>query len=398
VEGGDGFYVSARRVALNFPGYGIAKMGHRSSLHSEKCSPASRRASPSPPRATDSREMSRALRPTPVTRARSGVGGFSQARHGRDASHASCAAWKARKGISGKRFVGFHARRDRVTSLQRARSSNSDSRSEDSDIESMVDIESIKAMLEDDPEVKAQERKIANTARDAASLQVDARMAEARDEIAYELANRSSKVSELLINTQTEALVEFELRSAAVLKAEAEVIKIAEERKALEAEANERGYKEKKKWGSTVSDDVDENAERVESAKAGSISAIAGTALSTPLLLAQSGDNLFVSLSSVGGVFVSCLLFGVVTRYATRDDLGNDQLRLGVLGAFGLTRGLGEVDVYLHGSDTSQISTYAEAGLLLAESLLPFAFAAAALDWGFKNELVRPFPMRRKKY
>lgn len=37
VEGGDGFYVSARRVALNFPGYGIAKMGHRSSLHSEKC-------------------------------------------------------------------------------------------------------------------------------------------------------------------------------------------------------------------------------------------------------------------------------------------------------------------------------------------------------------------------
>lgn len=282
--------------------------------------------------------------------------------------------------------------------MQRARSSNSDFRSEDSDIESMVDIESIKAMLEDDPEVKAQERKIANTARDAASLQVDARMAEARDEIAYELANRSSKVSELLINTQTEALVEFELRSAAVLKAEAEVIKIAEERKALEAEANERGYKEKKKWGSTVSDDVDENAERVESAKAGSISAIAGTVLSTPLLLAQSGDNLLVSLSSVGGVFVSCLLFGVVTRYATRDDLGNDQLRLGVLGAFGLTRGLGEVDVYLHGSDTSQISTYAEAGLLLAESLLPFAFAAAALDWGFKNELVRPFPMRRKKY
>ena len=166
MEGGDGFYVSARRVALNFPGYGIAKMGHRSSLHSEKCSPASRRASPSPPRATDSREMSRALRPTPVTRARSGVGGFSQARHGRDASHASCAAWKARKGISGKRFVGFHARRDRVTSLQRARSSNSDSRSEDSDIESMVDIESIKAMLEDDPEVKAQERKIANTAQE----------------------------------------------------------------------------------------------------------------------------------------------------------------------------------------------------------------------------------------
>ena len=56
---------------------------------------------------------------------------------------------------------------------------------------------------------------------------------------------------------------------------------------ALEAEAD--GEKRmKKKWGASVGDDVDENAERVESAKAAACSAIFGTALSAPLLLSGS--------------------------------------------------------------------------------------------------------------
>ena len=79
-----------------------------------------------------------------------------------------------------------------------------------------------------------------------------------------------------------------------------------------------------------------------------------------------------------------------------RDSLGNDQLKTGVVGAFGLTRGLGEADVYLHGSDASAFETWAEAALLIGESMLTFAFAYAALEYGFKNEILKPFPRRAK--
>jgi hypothetical protein len=262
----------------------------------------------------------------------------------------------------------------------------------------MVDVDAIRAMLESDPAVRAQEERIASEARNAASLQVDKQMAEASDAIRSELSRRGSAASDELAKTQEAALAELEAKSQAVLRAEAKMREIAAEREALEAEAKTSGGGEnmvKKKWGASVGDDVDENAERVESAKAAACSAIFGTALSAPLLLSQSPGG-FVTAESLGGVFVSTALFGVVYRYAVRDDFGNDQLKFGVLGAFGLTRGLGEADVYLHGSDALSFSSWAEAALLAGESVLTFAFAYAALEYGFKNDILKPFPMSRK--
>jgi hypothetical protein len=261
----------------------------------------------------------------------------------------------------------------------------------------MVDVDAIRAMLESDPAVRAQEERIASEARNAASLQVDKQMAEASDAIRSELSRRGSAASDELAKTQEAALAELEAKSQAVLRAEAKMREIAAEREALEAEAKTSGGGEnmsKKKWGASVGDDVDENAERVESAKAAACSAIFGTALSAPLLLSQSPGG-FVTAESLGGVFVSTALFGVVYRYAVRDDFGNDQLKFGVLGAFGLTRGLGEADVYLHGSDATSFSSWAEAALLAGESVLTFAFAYAALEYGFKNDYLKPFPMSR---
>lgn len=330
--------------------------------------------------------MSRAVHFTPVTRAVHRVGCDKNAPHGRYTARTSPSP-------KVKHCVGFGWRQSRPTSL----SASSDL--PDDEIESMVDVDAIRQMLQDDPEVKEQERKIANEARNAASLQVDAKLQLEKTIIADELRTKSSSASEQLVSSQSKALAEFEAKSAAVLAAEAKMNAIAEERQQLEREAKDEGIDssvKSKKWGSAVSDDIDEDAERIESAKCGGISAIAGSLLSAPLLLSQSNDNALSGLESVGGVFVSCLLFGVVLRYAQRDDLGNDQLKLGVLGAFGLTRGLGEVDVYLHGSDTSQFSTYAEAALLAGESLLPFAFAFAALDYGFKSDVLKPFPIKKK--
>ena len=333
--------------------------------------------------------MSRALPPASSARAPHASAPGNPARAARHAARhpASHACLKP------SRRVGFASLAPRREASPRR--SGTLAASEDPDIpsvEEMVDVDAIRAMIDSDPAVRAQEARIASEARNAASLQVDKQMAEASEDIRSELSRRGSAASDELAKTQEAALAELEARSDAVLRAEAKMREIAAEREALEAEAGET---QKKKWGASVGDDVDEDAERVESAKAAACSAIAGTLLSAPLLLSQSPGGL-VSLESLGGVFASTALFGVVFRYATRDDLGNDQLKTGVLGAFGLTRGLGEADVYLHGSDASAFEAWAEAALLVGESMLTFAFAYAALEYGFKNEILKPFPRRAK--
>jgi hypothetical protein len=97
-----------------------------------------------------------------------------------------------------------------------------------------------------------------------------------------------------------------------VLAAEAKMKAIQEERELLAAEeaaTPSAGGGGGGKWGSSVAADVDEDAEKLESAKAGAAAAASGTLLSLPLLLSQSTGTL-VTLESVAGVAVSCLLFG----------------------------------------------------------------------------------------
>ena len=336
--------------------------------------------------------MSRALHPASSTRATvasaTGTPAFA-------ARHAARVPMSSRACLKPSRRVGFASLGSRVDARKTPRRAASED--PESDVEAMVDVDAIRAMLESDPAVRAQEERIASEARNAASLQVDKQMAEASDAIRSELSRRGSAASDELAKTQEAALAELEAKSQAVLRAEAKMREIAAEREALEAEAKTTGGENmsKKKWGASVGDDVDENAERVESAKAAACSAIFGTALSAPLLLSQSPGG-FVTAESLGGVFVSTALFGVVYRYAVRDDFGNDELKFGVLGAFGLTRGLGEADVYLHGSDATSFSSWAEAALLAGESVLTFAFAYAALEYGFKNDYLKPLPMSRK--
>lgn len=269
-------------------------------------------------------------------------------------------------------------------------------------VEAMVDVDAIKAMISSDPAVRAQEAKIASSARDAASLRVDAQMAEEETKIAREFGGKQGEITGALGAAQEAALADLEAKSAAVLAAEAKMEAIAAERAALVAEAESSGDAASpsaalpSKWGSTVASDVDEDAERVESAKAGAVAAAAGTLLSLPLLLSQSSDSI-VAAESVAGVLVSCLVFGVTYRYALRDDFGNDQLKGGVVGAFGLARGLGAADVYLHGSDAARFESWAEAALLAGEGVLVFAFAAAALEAGFRGGFLRAFPMQKNE-
>lgn len=142
--------------------------------------------------------------------------------------------------------------------------------------------------------------------------------------------------------------------------------------------------------------------ERIESFKAGLVGGIStGLVFLLTLLLhramAQSAvvaiaplpTTLFTStgLVSVLAAGITGFLFGVTYRYIVRRD-ANPQLRTGVVFAFGLVRGLAQMDVGLALSGTLW------AVLLLAvESLLVVAIARLSLDWAIAQGWVKPFGM-----
>ena len=273
----------------------------------------------------------------------------------------------------------------------------------DAEVASMVDVDALREMITGDPDVARREREMASAAKAAASLRVDAERDSEASEIAREMGTQRAARSSALEASRAAALADLEAKSAALVAAEAELADAARARAEIFAEtgaaAGDPAFLSAAaaaKWGSTVPDDVDEDAERLQSAKAALVSAVAGTLLTAPLLLSQSGASSLVALESVGGVFVSCLVFGVTYRYALRDDLGNRQLKGGVVGAFGLARGLGAADVYLHGSDAGAVASWAEAALLAGEAVLTFALAGAALEVAFEKDVLKPFPMKKK--
>ena len=272
----------------------------------------------------------------------------------------------------------------------------------DAEVASMVDVDALREMITGDPDVARREREMASAAKAAASLRVDAERDSEASEIAREMGTQRAARSSALEASRAAALADLEAKSAALVAAEAELADAARARAEIRAEtgaaaaAGDPDSLSAAKWGSTVPDDVDEDAERLQSAKAALVSAVAGTLLTAPLLLSQSGASSLVALESVGGVFVSCLVFGVTYRYALRDDLGNRQLKGGVVGAFGLARGLGAADVYLHGSDAGAVASWAEAALLAGEAVLTFALAGAALEVAFEKDVLKPFPMKKK--
>jgi len=256
----------------------------------------------------------------------------------------------------------------------------------DAEVASMVDVDALREMITGDPDVARREREMASAAKAAASLRVDAERDSEASEIAREMGTQRAARSSALEASRAAALADLEAKSAALVAAEAELADAARARAEILAETG----------GAAAAGDPDSLSAAKWGATAALVSAVAGTLLTAPLLLSQSGASSLVALESVGGVFVSCLVFGVTYRYALRDDLGNRQLKGGVVGAFGLARGLGAADVYLHGSDAGAVASWAEAALLAGEAVLTFALAGAALEVAFEKDVLKPFPMKKK--
>ena len=92
------------------------------------------------------------------------------------------------------------------------------------------------------------------------------------------------------------------------------------------------------KW---VTEGVDEDEQRLESAKAGALGGAAGGLIALPAYALGGGSV----LAGVGGSAVSAALFAITYRYALRRDVGNGMLRMGVVAAFAVSRAAGAVSV-----------------------------------------------------
>lgn len=141
---------------------------------------------------------------------------------------------------------------------------------------------------------------------------------------------------------------------------------------------------------------IDDTAERLESAKAAALAGVTGFGATLPFSLAASSslENVLISTASVA---VSCALMGVVWRYALRRDMNNPHLKAGVIGAFGLTRGVAQADTFLAASaqTSGQGLTYiefAQASLLVGEAMVTFALVGAVIDATMRRGLLSPFP------
>lgn len=137
-----------------------------------------------------------------------------------------------------------------------------------------------------------------------------------------------------------------------------------------------------------------DSLERIESLKAGTLAALSVSLaygivlLSNSLVLAElqvtNGVNFLVRVAIA---WLSGFLFGVTYRYIIRDD-SNPHLKTGAVFAFGLVRGLAQVDVGLNFPNA-----FWSFVLMGGESLLLFAIARLTLDFAIRNSWVKPFKL-----
>jgi hypothetical protein len=98
---------------------------------------------------------------------------------------AAAASSSSRRHVNPTLVPSTHRRaHTRVGPLVLTRASGEEKDEEVLDVGAMVDVDAIRAAVNDDPEVRAQEQKIAKEARNMASIQVDAEMAQEEAKIA----------------------------------------------------------------------------------------------------------------------------------------------------------------------------------------------------------------------
>jgi hypothetical protein len=131
--------------------------------------------------------------------------------------------------------------------------------------------------------------------------------------------------------------------------------------------------------------------ERIESVKAGSLSGIAAgmsycLMMTVDRFMLGGYSRSLVSLSLDVLIAIVCgFLFGVTYRYIIRTDR-NDHLNSGAVLAFGLVRGLAQINV-----EEFELSHIWMDGLIVGKSILLFSIARHALDYALAIGWILPF-------
>ncbi len=139
--------------------------------------------------------------------------------------------------------------------------------------------------------------------------------------------------------------------------------------------------------------------ERIESVKAGLVTAIAFTVADLTAILLN--NLIFVtwgiwfhllqfpsgldSLITIATALVSGFLFGVTYRYIIRNDR-NSHLKDGAVMAFGLVRGLALLEATVNKSEQ-----FWSLSILIVEGLIGFAIARYCLDFALQRKFIKPF-------
>lgn len=134
-----------------------------------------------------------------------------------------------------------------------------------------------------------------------------------------------------------------------------------------------------------------QDGERLESGKAAALAAAGGLVGALPFLLSAATPGL-QGLLSLAASAAACMLFGVTYRYAVRQDSTNLHLRGGAVAAFALVKALGAADVIQATAESGEVlslSVIGNSALYAAQCMLVFGFAAAAVEAGFSNSIVK---------
>ena len=139
-----------------------------------------------------------------------------------------------------------------------------------------------------------------------------------------------------------------------------------------------------------------QDADRVESGKAATLAGAVGGLASLPYALTTS-PSVLTALVSAASAGVSAALFGIVYRYARREDGDTDsQLKGGAVAAFAVVRTLAMVDSRVQTEALTPATLSYEVlkpfALIALAQLFIFAFASVALEAALTKGFLAPIP------
>jgi hypothetical protein len=133
-----------------------------------------------------------------------------------------------------------------------------------------------------------------------------------------------------------------------------------------------------------------DKVERIESIKAGSLGGLAacisyGLIITIDHILSTHSQSLISLGLETAIAIVTGFLFGVTYRYVIRTDR-NDHLNSGAVLAFGLVRGLAQIDL-----SAFELAQVVMDGVIVGKSILLFAIARYVIDRALAANWVLPF-------